>query len=205
MGTVRITLATKVTLLRFLGIPVFILLMTYYLVGLRGDGDSEYYRVGALTVFLFVALTDALDGYLARSRHEVTALGRILDPIADKSLLLSAVIMLTRPGMPELHPQLPVWFAVAVLSRDVIILLGAFVVHHLAHHVEFRARISGKVATFLQMGSVLWVLADAPAPPFPWIAGAAVLFTALSGAQYVLDGIRQVEHAAHPEADRPLR
>jgi len=191
----RLTLATKVTLLRFLGIPVFVLMMVYYTLGLREGAADERYRVMALVTFLAVALTDALDGYLARSRGEITQLGRILDPLADKTLLLAAIIMLTRPSLPALHPQIPVWFALAVISRDALLVLGAFVVHHLNSHVEVRPRWSGKLATVLQMGTVLWVLADAPARPFPWLAGAAAVLTVVAGGQYILDGIRQIEHS----------
>lgn len=194
----RLTLATKVTLLRMLGIPVFVLLMVYYILGLRAGAPDEMLRIGALTVFVAVALTDALDGYLARSRNEVTELGRILDPLADKGLLLSAIIVLTRPSMPELQPQLPVWFALTVISRDVILVLGAFVVHHLVHAVRVRPRLTGKAATALQMATVTWVLMQAPGRPFPYLAAAAALLTALSGAQYILDGVRQVEAHAHP-------
>lgn len=191
----RVTLATKVTLLRILGIPVFVLMMVYYTLGLREGAADERYRVAALVTFLAVALTDALDGYLARSRGEITQLGKILDPIADKSLLLAAIIMLTRPSLPELHPQIPVWFAIAVISRDVLLVAGAFVVHHLNSHVNVHPRMTGKLATVLQMGSVVWVLADAPARPFLWLAGAAALFTVIAGGQYILDGIRQIEHS----------
>ncbi|OQW98033.1 MAG: hypothetical protein BWK77_00225 [Verrucomicrobia bacterium A1] len=190
----RLTLATKVTLLRFLGIPIFVLMMVYYVLGLREGAADERYRIAALVTFLAVALTDALDGYLARSRGEITQLGKILDPLADKTLLLAAIIMLTRPSLPALHPQLPVWFALAVISRDSLLLIGAFVIHHLNSRFEVFPRMSGKLATVLQMGSVLWVLADAPAGPFPWLAGAAALFTVISGGQYIFDGIRQIEH-----------
>jgi CDP-diacylglycerol--glycerol-3-phosphate 3-phosphatidyltransferase len=199
----RLTLATKVTLLRFLGIPLFVLMMIYYTLGLREGAADERYRVAAMVTFLAVALTDALDGYLARSRGEITQLGKILDPLADKTLLLAAIIMLTRPSLPSLHPQIPVWFALAVISRDALLVIGAFVVHHLNSHVEVRPRLTGKLATVLQMATILWVLADAPARPFPWIAGAAAFFTIVSGGQYILDGIRQIEHT-HRAPPAPL-
>jgi cardiolipin synthase len=196
----RITLATKVTLARFLGTPVFVLLMVYYGFSVKGGDANEYYRVGALVAFLGVALTDALDGYLARSRNEVTALGRILDPLADKTLLLSATIMLTRPSLPDPYPQLPIWFTVTVISRDALLIIGAMVVHHLAHAVRVHPRIAGKMTTVLQMTTVLLVLIQAGSAWTHWMAGVAALFTAISGAQYAADGIRQVEHAAHPAA-----
>ena len=210
-GQMRITAATKVTLLRFLFIPVFVLLTLYYIIGLQAGEGAEYcayYRVGALVVFMLVALTDALDGYLARSRNEITELGRILDPLADKTLLLSAILVLTRPGLPQLQPQLPVWFSCIVLSRDVLLVLGAWVIHHFSGQMRVHPRMTGKIATFLQMGTVVWALADGPARLFPWCAAAAAAFTLVSGGQYALDGIRQLARsprAAHrPEGPHPV-
>lgn len=199
----RLTLATRVTLLRFLGIPVFVLMMIYYGMSLREGTPAEGYRQAGLLIFLLVALTDALDGWLARSRGEITVLGRILDPLADKCLLLSAVIVLTRPGLPELSPQLPVWFALAIISRDTLLVLGTFVIQFLTHHVDVRPRWTGKVATVLQMSSVLWVLAAGPLRPFEWLAASAVLFTLVSGAQYMVDGIRQIEYSHRAPPGRP--
>ncbi len=195
----RITLATRVTLLRILGIPVFVLLMVYHLMSLRDGTPGDAYRYAALGVFILVAATDALDGYLARSRNEITELGRILDPLADKGLLLSAVIMLTRPSLPELQPQLPIWFTLTIISRDVLLVLGALVIHHLMHRVDIRPRLTGKVATFFQMITVVWALASrSSSPVFVGLAMIAAVFTLISGLQYVFDGVRQVESHAHP-------
>lgn len=195
----RITLATRVTLLRILGIPVFVLLMVYYHMSLRADAPNEMFRIAALGVFVLVAATDALDGYLARSRHEITELGRILDPLADKGLLLSAVVMLTRPSLPALQPQLPVWFTLTIVSRDVLLVLGAVVINHLAHRVEIRPRLTGKAATFFQMATVVCALAVCgPGPAFTGLAMLAAACTLVSGLQYTFDGIRQIEAHTHP-------
>jgi len=201
-GMSRLPLATRVTLLRFLGIPVFVLTMIFYGMGLRAGEPDERYRVAALAVFLLVALTDALDGFLARSRGEVTRLGGILDPLADKTLLLAAIILLTRPSLPDLKPHLPIWFALAVISRDTLLVIGAFVLQHLSGSVHIRPRLTGKIATALQMGAVVWVLASGPHRSFLWLAGAAVLFTLVSGGQYVVDGIRQIDRS-HLAPRRP--
>jgi len=198
---ITITLATKVTILRLLGVPVFILLLIYYLMDLAEGRESELMRWAALVVFTAVALTDALDGYLARSRNEVTHLGKILDPIADKALLLSGLILLTRPSLAALSPHIPIWFTLLVISRDVVLLLGSVVIHLIAGAVEVRPRIAGKVATFFQMVTIVWVLiGGAPGPFDVWI-GLAGFFTFLSAILYVLDGIRQLEKsglARHP-------
>ncbi len=191
----RLTLATKVTLLRILGIPVFVLLMIYYTLGLRADRPNEFLRVAALAVFVLVALSDALDGYLARSRGEVTALGRMLDPLADKGLLLSAIIVLTRPSLPALRPQLPVWFAGIVVSRDALLIAGAFIVRHFTGSVHIEPRWTGKVSTALQMVCVTWVLADGPSGPVPRLCAVTAGFALAAGVRYVLDGARQLERA----------
>lgn len=190
-----LTAATRVTLVRILGIPIFVLLMYYYLDSLRRQQPDEWWRVAALAVFTAIALTDALDGYLARSRGEITRWGRILDPLADKALLISAVVLLTRPSLPELQPQLPVYLTAAVISRDAILVLGYLLVHHYAASIEVRPRITGKLATFLLMLAIVWALADGPMAPFRWICRAAAFFTVTAGLQYLWDGVRHLERA----------
>lgn len=194
-----LTLATKVTILRILGIPVFVLLLVYYTLGLARGEVHDQERLMALGLFVIVALTDALDGYLARARNEITTLGRVLDPLADKALLLSGLILLTRPNLPQLEPHIPIWFTALVISRDALLLVGYFVIHHLAGHVDVRPRITGKVATVLQMLVIFWVLLQAPATHFLWLIIAAAALTAIAGLQYLRDGARQLEHAGRGE------
>lgn len=192
-----ITLATKVTIARILGIPVFILVMIYYKMSLAAGAPIEGYRHAALVLFLVIAASDALDGYLARSRDEETRLGAILDPLADKTLLLSAIILLTRPSLPELSPQFPVWFTLIVISRDAVLLGGSYLIHAMTGHVDVHPRITGKVATFLQMGAIVAALIPLPYTVFFWIAVIAAVFTLLSGLQYIADGVRQLERPPH--------
>ncbi len=191
-----LTAATRVTLLRILGIPVFVVLMYYYLDSLCRQQPDEMLRVAALGVFAAIALTDALDGYLARSRGEITRLGRILDPLADKALLLSATVLLTRPSLPALQPQLPVYLTASVISRDSILVLGYMVVHHYSGAIEVRPRVTGKISTFLLMVCIVWALAGGPSSPFHWLCRAAAVFTIVSGAQYGWDGVRHLEQRA---------
>jgi cardiolipin synthase (CMP-forming) len=190
---VPITLATKITLARILGIPVFILMLIYYKMSLLTDTPIDAYRFWALGIFVVIAATDALDGYLARSRDEETRLGAILDPLADKALLLSAIILLTRPELEALDPQFPVWFTLVVISRDAILMSGSYLIHWLTGHLEVHPRFSGKLATFLQMGAIVAALIPLPAPLFYGIVGSAAFFTLVSGLQYMLDGARQME------------
>lgn len=189
----NITLATKVTLLRILGIPVFILLMIYYTQGLKAGSPEPFFRYAALGVFLAVALTDALDGYLARSRNEITHLGRMLDPIADKGLLLSALVLLTRPALPDLQPQFPLAVTFLVFTRDILLVAGAALIRSHSGSLFIQPRWTGKVVTVLLMVLIAWSLAGLPGQPFDvlaWLAGGLI---AVSGIQYAFDGIRQFE------------
>ena len=192
-----LTLASKVTLVRLLGVPVFALLLVYYTIGLARGEEHHVQRTCALIIFLAVALTDALDGYLARSRCEVTQLGKVLDPLADKSLLLAGLILLTRPNLPGLVPHIPIWFTALVISRDVALISGYFVIHHFLGHTEVRPRWSGKAATVLQMGLIVWVLLQAGERWFlPYVALTGVV-TAVSFLHYMLDGARQLARIPH--------
>jgi CDP-diacylglycerol--glycerol-3-phosphate 3-phosphatidyltransferase/cardiolipin synthase len=188
-----LTLANRITIVRILGTPVFILLMVYYTLGLRAGEAVPAYRSAALFLFLIVVVTDGLDGYFARRRHEESNLGKILDPIADKLLMISAIVLLTRPSLPELHPQFPIWFAMLVISRDVVLVAGSYVIHLHNGTVQVVPRWSGKLATVLQMLCVGWALAALPSTWFSSLVVAAGVFTLISGIQYVMDGTRQIE------------
>lgn len=192
-----LTLATKVTLLRILGIPVFVGLVVYYLIGLRAGTDQVGLRIGAFVVFVLVAGTDALDGYLARSRNEVTKLGKVLDPLADKGLLLAALILLTRPSLPQLEPHIPIWFTILVISRDAVLLTGYFVIHHFIGHTEVHPRWSGKTGTALTMVLVGWVLLQWDERIFDMLVVTAAACTAISVAHYFADGARQLSKVGH--------
>ncbi len=190
-----ITLATKITILRLLGVPVFVVLVMYYLASLRAGAPQEGYRQAALALFITVAATDALDGYLARKRGEVSRLGSILDPIADKALMLSGLILLTKPSLPQLAPHIPLWFTGLVISRDVFLIAGALLIHAFARDVHVKPHLTGKIATVLHVVVIAWVLAQAASGWFPWVVGLAAAFTAASWGIYLVAGLRQLEQA----------
>lgn len=200
-ATNRLTVANQITILRILGVPVFILMVLYYDMSVTEGAARPAYRWAALALFSVVALTDALDGYIARSRNQVTEIGKILDPLADKALLLSALILLTLSPLAGLRPRIPVWFALLVISRDVLLVLGAVLIRVHTGRVRVHPRYSGKIATFLQMLLIVWVLAGGPVAPFPALVWAAGFFTLLAGASYFVDGIRQLETRPSPAAE----
>lgn len=198
------TLANRITLMRILCVPAFVLLVIYHTMELRAGRPDSPYRLFALGLFAAAALTDALDGYIARVRREISDLGRILDPLADKSLLLSGLVVLTRPDLANLTPHIPVYLTLLVISRDVILICGSVIVHLFAGRLRVRPHALGKIATFLQMAVILWVLAAAPVRGFALLAAAAAAFTLASGLLYILDGVRQLEgHGPHRDAAPP--
>ncbi len=190
-------LALKITLVRIMGIPVFVGLLVYYLSGLHEGHNLMQLRLAALGVFIVIAATDALDGYLARARNEVTRLGTVLDPLADKALILSALIILTRPTLPQLAPHIPIWFTTLVISRDVVLIIGYFLVHHFIGHVEVRPRWSGKIATALTLLAICWVLMQKLDVWFDRFIIVAGICTAISMIQYLVDGARQLAKIPH--------
>ena len=130
-----LTTANQLTLFRLLLVPVLVILVLY---GFNG---------WALVTFIVAGVTDALDGEIARRAGQRTRLGALLDPMADKLLLVSTFVVLTMPlGLPN---QLPVWFTVLVISRDVIIVVTVAIVNLAVERFTFRPSMLGKAATFV--------------------------------------------------------
>jgi cardiolipin synthase len=188
------TVPNLLTLGRIAFVPVFLLMVL------------EKRAFGALLVFSLAGLTDVLDGFAARAWHQRTKIGTLIDPLADKVLLSTAFILLTFKNLNSPH-AIPLWLTVTVLSRDFIILAGGLVVYLIRGQQEFRPSLFGKISTVLQVGTVFWVLlanyirvSPLVLPPLLFtlisptaldvIYGATLAFTVISGAQYILRGIR---------------
>ena len=184
------TTANKITVGRILLTPLFI----YLLLRHREEG-REWQRWGAFGCFALAATLDGVDGYVARRFHQKSELGAVLDPLADKLLLLSALILLSL-DRPYLH-GLPRWLNFSVFSRDALVVLGLAVVHFTVGRVTVRPRWTGKVATVLQMAVILWALLHWPAEIQGWLCATAVLLTLISGTQYLRDGMRQLSASPH--------
>lgn len=130
----NLTTANQLTILRMLLIPAFVILLLY--------GHQGW----ALITFMIAGLTDLLDGLIARLAGEKTTLGAWLDPMADKLLLVTMFVVLTLPGIGSAN-QLPVWFTILVISRDVAIVATVAVVNLAVGRRTFRPSIFGKIAT----------------------------------------------------------
>ena len=197
------TTANKITIVRILLIPAFVTMAIYYGQSVAAGDPVEWQRFAAIIIFLVAAVSDGLDGYVARHYNQRSALGVILDPIADKGLLLAGIITLSISNWSELSPQFgrfPAWFPVLVITRDVVILVGSAVLHLLNGRVQVRPSWTGKVATFLQMAAIAWVMLQLHFFPLIYVVAAAGLFTLVSGIIYVMDGIRQLQVEGHANA-----
>jgi cardiolipin synthase len=164
------------TVFRFLLVPVF---LAFLLNGLI---------MQALVTFILAGLTDALDGAIARMTDSMTELGAIMDPLADKALVLTALITLTAMG------RLSVWLTLTVLVRDIVVISGSFVIYKRRYKVKVRPVIAGKLATFMLLSIIVlsllgiyWGREFAFTDYLAWVTAVLVI---ISGIQYVARGIR---------------
>ena len=186
------TLPNQITIGRILLIPVFVLLAVYYGQSVEVGTPDEILRIAAIIVFLVAALSDGVDGWLARHYHLKSRLGAILDPIADKGLMITAIITLS---ICNWNRSLPIWFPVLVIARDVIIVTGCILLRFLNNHLEVRPSLLGKATTFLQMLSVTVVLLQwRYYMPVIWFTG---VVTFVSGIGYITEGIRLLGSDGH--------
>ena len=164
------------TAARIISIPLFIILLI----------DQLYYW--ALVLFIAAAVSDAVDGLLARLLHQRTELGSYLDPAADKLLSVSSFITLAILNI------LPGWLAVIVISRDLIISLGILIFYFTSRSLKIKPSWSGKLTTFFQLCTVILALFFKLSPPLPYLMdffiGGTAFLTIVSGLQYIGRGIK---------------
>jgi cardiolipin synthase (CMP-forming) len=188
------TTANKITILRILLIPFFVVELIYYV-----RSGNEAHRLAALLCFAIAAILDGVDGYIARRYHQISELGKILDPLADKLLLVSSIVTLSF-NHGNFLGQIPLWLTGTIIGRDLLLVFGYIVIQHTVGTVIMRPRFLGKCSTVLQMSVVIWIL-------LKWDFGRGVLWlkyltlgaaicTGVSGLLYVLDGIKQL--GSHP-------
>ena len=194
------TTANKITLVRILMIPAFVAMAIYYGESVTRGEPLKWERFAAVAIFLLAAVSDGLDGYVARRYNQRSTLGIVLDPIADKGLLLSGIITLSLTSWNEIEPEsgkFPVWFPVLVISRDAILLVGTLVLYLLNGKVHVNPHWTGKIATVLQMVAIGWVMLQLRFVPLLYVVLAAGVFTLVSGIVYVTDGVRQLQAEGH--------
>jgi len=169
------TVANQLTMLRMALVPAFVLLLL----------ARQF--TWALVVFAVAGITDALDGYVARHSGQITRLGSMLDPIADKLLTGTAYVVLTWGGVAAC--PLPVWVTVPLLFRDAMLVVGVVVVNLTVGPVEFPPSRLGKLSTALNLATGACVLAanamgECPRALF-WLYLATVAVLLATTAHYV--------------------
>ncbi len=179
MSSRIITVPNLLTIFRMVLIPVFVSLLFYQRFVL------------ALAVFVLAGVTDGLDGLLARRFNQKSQLGTILDPIADKLMLVTAFVVLSmRSVFPQplpSHLPVPFWVTVAVISRDVFILVGAAAINIVTGFRGFRPSLLGKINTTVQIVAIAAIIFAASVPYgtgyyLPTVYATVFAFAVLSGA-----------------------
>jgi len=177
-----VNFANKISAFRILSVPFFISSLIYY------SPQRDYLRFVALGIFILGVFSDAVDGYIARKSNQKSKAGLILDPLGDKLLLVSAFICLYLTNEFPLGVKFPLWVALIVISRDVIIILGAVVIFIIKQNIEILPTRWGKLTTTFQMLSVIAVLIQFRFSYFFW--SIAVFFTIVSGVDYIRRGFK---------------
>ncbi|MBI2656177.1 CDP-diacylglycerol--glycerol-3-phosphate 3-phosphatidyltransferase [Candidatus Woesearchaeota archaeon] len=162
----KFNIPNKITIIRVSLIPLFVIVLL---------ADIPYKSILAAFVFAMLSISDFLDGYLARKKMQVTEIGKLIDPIADKLLISTALIFFIGKGVA-------LWMAVAIIAREVII--TAIRIYLLPSKIVVPASSFGKAKTFVQSIAVIFVILKLP---FSWhVMLAAVLLTLISGLQYLV-------------------
>lgn len=180
------TVANIITIVRIIIVPFFVAVVLYY------SKERDYFRFIALGIFLVAAFSDALDGYIARVYDQKTKLGALLDPLADKILLVSAFIFLFQVGNAFEFVRFPIWLIVTVISRDIILILGALIIHLYQGDLEIKPTMFGKITTVLQMACIVGILLQWEQTPFLWDVTAVL--TIISGLDYIRLGINKLNN-----------
>jgi cardiolipin synthase len=169
-------LPNTLTVARIVIIPIFITAVIY----------RQY--LFALYLFVLAALTDLLDGFLARATNQKTALGTFLDPLADKFLLVSSFILFS------VYEWIPLWLTITVISRDLIVVIGWVLLFMITGNARIETVLSGKTAIALQLITLAVVLLSVNLPdillPREALFAITAAVTAFSGLQYIYNGLR---------------
>lgn len=178
----KMNIPNRLSIMRIVLVPFFI-------------GSIVYSRMDIAFIFFFIAvISDGLDGFIARATNQKTHLGTILDPIADKLLLMSAFICLSVATTIPAHLRLPPYVPIVVISRDAMIVLGSIVIHLITGSVKIEPSVIGKITTFFQMMTIVSILLKFEYSFIVW--NIATVLTVVSGIDYMIKGSR-VFNGAH--------
>ncbi len=184
-----LNIANMMTLIRMLSVPFFISSIVYYHL------DADYLRYVALGIFLLAICTDVIDGYVARAYHQKTKIGAILDPLADKFLLMSAFICLYHVQEITAAIEVPLWILLIVISRDAILLIAGAGIYLTRGSIDVAPSRIGRATAFFQVVSIVAVLLHLPF--FPWLWFVVGVLSLASGLDYLRAGIKVLNASSH--------
>jgi phosphatidylglycerophosphate synthase len=174
------------------------------MVHINEDRIGDRMRHLSLVMFLFMAISDAIDGWLARSRGQMTKLGAFLDPLADKLLMTAALLLLASSTAGVKGFRMPLTLVVVIIGKDVLLALGFVVQYFITQQARIVPVLAGKLCTFLQLSMVLATLIGPEAMGyFPWwyelvlglwwASGVTAVWAMLA---YTFNGIMFIEQVA---------
>jgi cardiolipin synthase len=177
-----LTTANQLTMLRIVFVPVFIILLMYRQMG------------WALGIFMAAGLTDVLDGIIARRFRQKTSIGAVLDPLADKLLMIASILILSLSRVRFLT-AIPRWLMIIIICRDVFIVLVSLIVVLMVGWRVFKPSPYGKASTVMQFLMVLAVLyvnwQHVTVPQLQIVFYATGLMTTFSGVHYLGRSLRE--------------
>lgn len=206
--TFRLSWPTRITIVRILLIAPFVGCMLNTHDPQFSEHTQELLRHIAVGLFFLMAISDGIDGYLARSRKQITKLGTFLDPLADKLLITSASLLLVSERGHVDGWQLPSMVVVLIIGKDILITLGFLIVYLITSTIHIVPVWAGKVATTLQLSMVTAVLV-APElsmvfPGYRWFARvlwwSAATAAVLAALIYIRNGARYIEEYERAQA-----
>ncbi len=169
-----LNLPNTLTIVRIIAIPVFVTNLIY-----------RHYFI-ALLIFIFASITDILDGLIARLTKQQTELGKILDPLADKFILTTSYILFS------IYGWIPTWLTISIISRDLIVVIGWFLLY-IIHHMTFNPSLIGKFAITFQFILVAYILLkinfEGIFDKIDILIWITALLTIISGLQYIYKGL----------------
>ena len=197
----KLSWASRITILRILLIAPFVSFMLKINDSALSPVVQDVMRYVSISIFLVMAISDAIDGYLARITKQVTKLGAFLDPIADKLLMTSACLLLASERGHVQNFLLPPTVVVLIIGKDLFLLIGFLIVYFITSQIHIVPVFIGKLATALQLSMVAGILiapeVSGVLPGWIWFlrvlwwsaAGTAILATLI----YIRNGSRYIE------------
>ena len=201
----KLNWANRITITRILLIVPFVSCMLKINDTSVSETVRHWLRYASFAIFFAMAISDVIDGYLARKKGQITKLGSFLDPTADKLLMASACLLLSSHRAGIAGYPLPITVAVLIIAKDLFLLIGFTIVYFITSEVRIIPEAIGKMATFLQLTMVAGILLapeiSTVVPGWIWVlrvlwwsaAGTAIFATLI----YIRTGSRYIAEYEH--------